>query len=164
MDIGIMSLWNSANGPSIHAEPIGREFIKMGHRLTVFSAIEHPDARPTGQTDEDYVVRHFSVDRVIPATRTYYFDPSPMIRYTYDVFIAENVERLPTLELYRFFPVIKRKSNTVMVVHEGGPPEDPLYYMFDWDAIICFDDRYVEFVRRYSWWEDPYHPLPILSL
>lgn len=144
-----MSLWNAANGPSIHAELVGREWVKMGHRLTVFSSIEHPDARPTNQVDEDYVIRHFSVDRVVPVTKAYFFDPTPLIETDYEVFVAENLERLPTLELYRSFPRIKSKSKTVMVVHEGGPSKDPFYYLFNWDAIVCFDDRYVDFIGNY---------------
>ncbi|MBA7514127.1 hypothetical protein ES705_06151 [subsurface metagenome] len=51
MKIGMMSLWNAANGPSIHAEFIGREWIKRGHSLVVFSARKHPDFRPTQQEE-----------------------------------------------------------------------------------------------------------------
>ena len=164
MKIGLMSLWNAANGPSIHAELVGREWVKMGHKLTVFSSIEHPDARPTNQVDEEYVIRHFSVDKVVPITRSYYFDPTPLIETDYEIFVAENVERLPTFELYQLFPKIKSKSKTIMVVHEGGPPKDPFYYLFDWDAIVCFDERYVDFIKsffpenRIHIIEYPYHP------
>jgi cystathionine gamma-synthase len=96
----MMTLWNAANGPSIHAELVGREWVRMGHRLTVFSAIRHPDAKPTGQADEDYVIRHFIVDEVIPVTRAVYFDPKPLLESDYEIFVAQNVERLPTRELY----------------------------------------------------------------
>jgi len=144
-----MSLWNAANGPSVHAELVGRELIKMGYELIVFSSIEHPDARPTNQIDEEYVIRHFAVDTVNPITKAYYFDPTPLIEREYDIFIAENVERLPTMELYQLFPLIKRKAKTIMVVHEGGPSKDPNYYRFDWDAIVCFDKRYLSFIREY---------------
>lgn len=67
MKIGMMSLWNAANGPSIHAEFIGREWIKNEHSLVVFSA-RHPDFRPTHQKDEDFVIRHFDVSEVFPLT------------------------------------------------------------------------------------------------
>jgi len=79
MKIGMMCLWNAANGPSIHAELVGRAWVKLGHQLRVFSATEHPDARPTLQRDEDFVIRHFSVDEVIPITRAICFDPSPLL-------------------------------------------------------------------------------------
>ena len=53
MKIGMMCLWNAANGPSIHAELVGRAWVKSGHQLKVFSAKKHPDARSTRQRDED---------------------------------------------------------------------------------------------------------------
>jgi len=149
MKIGMMSLWNAANGPSIHAELLGRAWVKGGHRLRVFSAKKHPDARATLQKDEDFVIRHFSVDKVIPVTRASYFDPSPLLEEDYEVFVAQNVERLPAEKLLEVFPKIKEKALTVQVVHEGKAPEDPLYYKFDWDAIVCFDQRYQEYLVRY---------------
>ncbi|MFQ6617439.1 MAG: hypothetical protein ACE5QV_02015 [Fidelibacterota bacterium] len=149
MDIGMMSLWNAANGPSIHAELIGRAWVKLGHRLRVFSAIKHPDARATLQKDEDFVIRHFSVDKVIPFTRASFFDPTPLMNEKYDVFIAQNVERLPAEKLLEVFPAIREKAVTMQVVHEGKPPEDTLYYKFDWDAVVCFDGRYQEYLERY---------------
>ncbi|RLG54456.1 MAG: hypothetical protein DRN99_05065 [Thermoproteota archaeon] len=149
MKIGMMTLWNAANGPSVHAELVGREWVRMGHRLVVFSAIRHPDARPTMQKDESYVVRHFAVDEVVPVTKASFFDPRPLLDEDYEVFVAQNVERLPTRELLEVFPEIRGKAVTVMVVHEGGPPADPLYYKFEWDGIVCFDERYVEFISRF---------------
>ena len=142
MKIGMMCLWNAANGPSVHAELIGRAWVKLGHQLKIFSAKKHPDARPTFQKDEDFVIRHFSVDEIIPFTRASYFDPSPILNEEYKVFIAQNVERLPAKKLLEVFPIIKKKAITVQVVHEGKAPDDPLYYQFDWDAIVCFDHRY----------------------
>jgi len=149
MNIGMLSLWNAANGPSIHAEIVGREWVRTGHKLTVFSAKRHPDARPTLQKDENFVIRHFSVDTIKPFTRATEFDPSPLIEGDYKVFVTQNLERLPAERLQEIFPKIKKKSVTVCVVHEGKPPEDPLYYKFQWDAIVCFDKRYRSFLIRY---------------
>jgi len=149
MNIGMMSLWNAANGPSIHAELVGRAWVRRGHRLRVFSALRHPDARPTDQVDEDFVIRHFSVDEVIPVTHATYFDPGPVLYEEYEVFVAQNVERLPTRPLLDHFKEIRRKAVTVMVVHEGGPPVDPLFYLFEWDAIVCFDQRYKDYLVEY---------------
>ena len=149
MRIGMITLWNAANGPSIHAELIGRSWTAMGYPLTVFAPIRHPDARPTLQKDEPYVIRHYTVDSVHPYTRASWFDPKPLLKTDYQVFVAQNVERLPSEQLLKLFPKIREKAVTVMVVHEGGPPEDPLYYQFQWDAIVCFDHRYVEFIAKY---------------
>ena len=167
MKIGMMCLWNAANGPSIHAELVGRAWVKLGHQLKVFSAKEHPDARPTLQEDEGFVIRHFGVDEVIPVTRATYFDPSPLLNEEYDVFIAQNVERLPAERLLEVYPEIKRKAVSVQVVHEGKAPEDPLYHKFDWDAIVCFDRRYKDYLVKSFPAEKiymisyPYHPLEL---
>ena len=132
MKIGMICLWNAANGPSIHAELLGRAWVKLGHQLKVFSATKHPDARPTFQEDEDFVIRHFRIDEVIPFTRATSFDPSPLLNEEYEIFVAQNVERLPAEKLLEVFPQIKKRAVTVQVVHEGKAPEDPLYYKFDW--------------------------------
>ena len=167
MKIGMMCLWNAANGPSIHAELVGRAWVKLGHQLKVFSAKKHPDARPTFQKDEDFVIRHFSVDEVIPVTRATYFDPSPFLNEEYDVFIAQNVERLPVERLLEVFPEIKEKAVNVQIVHEGKAPEDPLYYKFDWDTIVCFDQRYKDYLvksfpaEKIHMISYPYHPLEL---
>jgi len=167
MKIGMMCLWNAANGPSIHAELVGRAWVKLGHQLKIFSAQKHPDARPTFQEDEDFVIRHFRVDEVIPFTRATSFDSTPLLNEEYEVFVAQNVERLPAKKLLDLFPQIKQKAITVQVVHEGKAPEDPLYYKFDWDAIVCFDQRYKDYLvksfpaERIHMISYPYHPLKL---
>ncbi len=60
MKIGMMSLWNAANGASVHAELVGRAWMRAGHQLRVFSAKEHPDSRSIPKKNDDLVVRHFS--------------------------------------------------------------------------------------------------------
>ena len=165
MKIGMMCLWNAANGPSIHAELVGRAWVKSGHRLKVFSTLTHPDARPTLQKDEDFVIRHFRVDEVIPFTRAASFDFSALLNEDYEVFVAQNVERLPADKLFEVFSEIKKKAVTVQVVHEGKAPEDPLYHKFDWDAVVCFDQRYKDFlvksfpVERIHMISYPYHQI-----
>ncbi len=167
MKIGMMCLWNAANGPSIHAELLGAAWVRLGHELRIFSAKKHPDARPASQRDEHFVIRHFSVDEVIPVTRAAWFDPSPILNEEYDVFVAQNVERLPAEKLLEIFPKIKERSVTVQVVHEGKAPEDPLYYKFDWDAVVCFDQRYKDYLVKSFPAEKihmipyPYHPLEL---
>lgn len=155
----MMCLWNAANGPSIHAELVGRAWVKLGHKLRVFSAEKHPDARPTLQKDEDFVIRHLRVNEVIPFTRAASFDPSPLLNEEYEVFVAQNVERLPADKLLEVFPKIKKKAVTVQVVHEGKAPEDPLYYKFDWDAIVCFDQRYRDYLVK-SFSAERIHTIP----
>ena len=159
MKIGMMCLWNAANGPSIHAELVGRAWVKLGHQVRVFSAKKHPDARPTFQKDEDFVIRHFQVDKIIPFTRASHFDPSPLLNEDYNVFIAQNVERLPAERLLGVFPKIREKAITCLVVHEGKAPEDPLYYKYDWDALVCFDQRYKNYLVK-SFPSEKIHMIP----
>jgi len=165
MKIGMMCLWNAANGPSIHAELVGRSWIENGHHLKVFSAQRHPDARPTFQQDEDFVIRHFVIEKITPFTRASFFDPLPLLNEEYDIFVAQNVERLPCERLLEIFSKIKERAITVQVVHEGKAPDDPLYYKFDWDAIVCFDQRYKDYLvrsfpaERIHMISYPYHPL-----
>jgi len=97
--VAILSRWNTACGVSLHAELVGREWVKEGHSLTVFAP---NNIRPVGE-DEEWV---------------------------------------PLEPLIRCFSQIKKKAKTVYVVHERRPPTNPLFYQFDWDAIVCFDDRY----------------------
>jgi glycosyltransferase involved in cell wall biosynthesis len=88
----------------------------------------------------------------------------------YDVFVAQNVERLPAERLLKVFPMLKEKALTVQVVHEGKPPEDPLYYRFDWDGIVCFDQRYKDYLvksfppKRIHMIPYPYHPLSLSEM
>ncbi len=159
MKIGMMCLWNAANGPSIHAELIGRAWLLLGRKLTVFSAKKHPDDRPTDQNDEDYVIRHFQIDEVIPVTRASQFDPSPLLNKDYNVFVAQNLERLPAEKLLEVFPEIRKKAITCLVVHEGKAPEDPFYYKFDWDAVVCFDQRYRNYLIK-SFPPEKIHMIP----
>lgn len=167
MKIGMMCLWNAANGPSIHAEFVGRSWVQKGHKIKIFSAEKHPDARPTLQQDEDFVIRHFAVDTVIPFTRASSFDPNPLWNEEYDIFVAQNVERLPCERLLEIFSRIKEKAITVLVVHEGKAPDDPLFYKFDWDAVVCFDQRYKNYLvrsfpsERIHMISYPYHPLKL---
>lgn len=161
----MMTLWNAANGASIHAELVGRAWVKQGHELKVFSAKKHPDGRPTSQPDENYVIRHFTVDEVTPFTKVSFFDPAPLLEEDYEVFVAQNVERLPVGRLLELFPKVRKKASTINIVHEPYPPKDSLYYKFKWDAIVCFDHRYKEYLTKY-FPEDiihiipyPYHPM-----
>ena len=103
MKIGMMSLWNAANGPSIHAEFIGREWIKREHSLVVFSAHKHPDFRPTQQENEDFVFRHFDVSEVFPRTKADSFDN----------FVDLKIKAVSINELYTYL-----HASDVLLIHK----------------------------------------------
>jgi glycosyltransferase involved in cell wall biosynthesis len=162
MNIAMMSAWNTDSGVSVHAELIGREWIRMGHRLHVFSFFTY-DFHGTAIVgeDEDYVVRCFTTSTC--ADR--HLDPGPILASDYEIFIAQDLGMLPKDELAKIFRHIRRKASTINVIHDNGPSPDPSFYQFDWDRIVCFDHRYEEFLRKYHPEEKisiipfPCHPL-----
>ena len=151
MKIAILSRWNTACGVSLHAELIGREFIKMGHELVVFAP---NNIRPVAE-DEDYVIRCYSDEGDHTET---FFDERPFLENDYEIFLAERIEWTPIKHLRRIFSEIRKKAKTIYVIHERKPPSSPLFYEFEWDAVICFDERY-----RRQWskiFRDKIHIIP----
>ena len=152
MKLAILSRWNTACGVSLHAGLVGREWVKNGHNLTVFA----PDnIRPVGK-DEEYVVRCFSDEGDNLET---FFHPEPLLDTDYEILVVERVEWVPLEPLKKIFSEIKKKANIVYVVHERRLPANPLFYEFDWDAIVCFDQRYKgQWLKRFD--ENKIHIIP----
>lgn len=151
MRIGMMSPWNVACGVSVHAELIGREWVKNGHKLTVFAPIEKETQPRTGD-DEPFVRRCYTMDRefVKGVLKTLWLDPQPFLETDYEVFVVQNLELMPMAQLLDLWPTIKSKAVTILVIHEGYLPPYPEFYHFNWDAIVCFDDRYhKEFSKKF---------------
>ncbi len=146
MKIAMMSAWNEDSGASTHAELIGREWVKMGHDLRVFSFFPY-DFHGTvlvGE-DEEYVLRCFTTS----SYPTPYLDPRHILEEDFEIFVVHDLGMLPKNGLFKIFHHIQRKSRTVTVIHDNCPSPDPSFYQFDWDRVVCFDDRYREFLRRY---------------
>lgn len=55
---------------------------------------------------------------------------------------------LPKDKLGKIFYHIRKKAKTILVVHTNKLRDDPSFYQFDWDAIVCFDYRYKIFLRE----------------
>lgn len=146
MKIAMMSAWNEDSGVSTHAELVGREWVKMGHDLKVFSFLTH-DFHGTAivAKDEDYVVRCFTTSR----SKFPYLDPRPILDADFDIFISQDLGMLPKDCLGRIFHHIQTKASTLTVIHDSRPSPDPPFHQFDWDRIVCFDNRYKKFLRRY---------------
>ncbi len=154
MKITMMSRWNIPCGVSTHAELLGRALFKLGHNLKVLAPFEYDNY----QTDEDepYVLRCY---RLPKGREGFFFDSQPFLEDNCDIFIVQNLEILPMEDLLKVYPQIKEKTKTVFVVHEGKPPKNLVFYKFDWDAIVCFDERYKRFLCNiYS--EDKIHIIP----
>jgi hypothetical protein len=148
MKIAMMTRWNVPSGQSAHAEPIGRAWLEMGHHLVVL-APAGMDIPLKYRDDEHFVQRCYMQDIWGERGRNdYFFNPQPFLEEDYEIFLVEMVEIMPMPELLEIFPQIRKKAKTVLVVHETGLPSDSNWYKFDWDAIVCFDSRYKEFLVK----------------
>ncbi len=144
----MMTRWNVPSGQSSHADPLGRAWLEMGHEVKVF-APAGMDLSLVYQQDEPFVRRCYMQDIWGERERSdFFFDPRPFLEEDYEIFLVEMAAIMPMPELLRIFPKIKRKSKTILVVHETGLPEDPNWYKFDWDAVVCFDERYKGFLVK----------------
>lgn len=136
-----MSTWNAACGVSTHAELIGREWVRMGHDLRVFAPTN--DENVITDKDESYVTRCYTIDREpVKGLKPSSLDKEACLESDYDIFIIQNLELMPMDKLLEIWPQIKARAKTIQVIHEGYLPPYPEFYLFDPDAVICFDERY----------------------
>lgn len=156
MKIGMMTAWNQDAGPAIHAELVGREWVKMGHNLRIFSFIKL-DFHGTAivNQDEEYVIRCFTTSK---AERPF-LDARPFIEFHPDFFIVQDLGMLPMDDLAKIFHHIKREAKTITVIHDRMLSSNPSFYQFEWDAIVCSDKRYVEFLKK-AYPEEKIYVLP----
>ncbi|MBN1899383.1 MAG: hypothetical protein JW827_11445 [Spirochaetes bacterium] len=143
MKIALMAAWNTSSGVAMHAEPLGKAFLEMGHELTVFSFLKN-DYHGEGITadDEPFVIRCFGTRK-----NTNFLDPRPFINKDYQVLVVEDLGMLPIDPLSNIMPVIRKKAKVVHVVHENRPFEQSIFYKIDFDKIIYFDRRQ-DFIKR----------------
>jgi len=159
----MMTPWNANSGPSICAELIGREWIKAGCELTVFS---HDGSETCDgaiiQEDEPFVKRCFGTSYW---KRKDWLDTETLLKAPYETFLVQHLLIMPMVQLLDVFPRITHKAKTVLVVHENNLPKNPLFFRFTWDAIVCFDERYRTFLlKAFSSSKThmipfPYHPM-----
>ncbi len=137
MKIGMVSAWNTDSGVALHAEPVGKAWLEMGHELTVFSFVRE-DFHGEGFTgeDEDYVIRCLGTRR-----KTNFLDPRPILTRTFDIFVVQDLNMLPVENLAKILPLIAKKAKTVHIVHENALPKEPWFYQFVWDGVVYFCRR-----------------------
>lgn len=156
--IAMMSAWNTDSGVAIHAESVGKAWVRMGYNLRVFTFLKndyHGD-EITGE-NPSYVIPCFG-------NRTDFLDPRPILTSNYDFFLVHDIGMLPKDKLAKIFPVIRRKAKTVHVVHDAIPSPDPCFYQFNWDAVVYFDIRQEKFLKRIYGDIAHYIPFPCFSL
>ena len=145
MKIAMMGAWNTDSGASIHAELIGREWVEKGIDLKVFSFYRYAfhGTALTKKHDEDYVTRCFKAYG-FPHPK---METAPVLEADFDIFVVEDLGMIPMGHLLDIFPEIKKKAKTVNIVHDGELSRRPDYFKFDWDHVVCFDDRYYDFLK-----------------
>ena len=136
MKIAIMTNWNISCGSGLYAELVGRAWVEMGHELKVFAPTHIFKDRIAIKEDEPYVIRCFDNHN------NSLFSPSPFLESDFVIFVVNHLEDKPRQALFEVYPQIKRKAKTVLIIQEGLPPEDQNFYEFNFDAVVCFDERY----------------------
>ncbi len=146
MRIGIFSRWNATCGVSLHAELIGREFIKKGHEIYVFA----PYVQSANlwwhhkiiKDDEPFVIRCY--EEMDPNFKGGRIDEEKILERDFDLFIVESYTSIPYRDVKSL--VKKLDCTKVVVIHEGGR-EDLRYTDLNvFDYIVIFDERYYEIV------------------
>jgi len=143
MKISLLSAWNSDSGAAIHAELIGREWIRTGHQLSVFSFIKSDfHGKNILREDEKYVTRCFGTPK------TNFFDARPILSTKMDVLIVEDLGMLPKKSLAKIFPTIRKMAKTINIIHDNKSSSDPYFYKFKWDKVIFFNKQYSEIFKN----------------
>lgn len=143
MKIGIMAAWNTNSGVAMHAEPIGKAFREMGHKIKVFSFLK-TDYHGEGITakDESFVKRCYGT-----RTGTEFFDSVPFMDTEMDVLMVEDLGMLPVDKLANIIPTLRRKTKVIHVTHENTMCAHSWFYKIDWDKVTYFDHRQ-DFLRK----------------
>lgn len=58
------------------------------------------------------------------------------------------------------FPQIRKKAKTILIIHEGKAPENRDFYKFNFDSIVCFDERHRDRFLRDIFPEEKIHIIP----
>ena len=157
MKIAVMSSYHIDDGASVHSEALVNAWIKMGHKVLVYSFMksDFKEESFTGD-DERHVIRCFSVkDKK-------FIDPRPILTTDFDIFIVENLRLLPIDELAKIFTLIRNRSRTIHIVHESSLPDETWFYQFLWDKVIYFDKRQVFLESVYP--DAEYIPFPCIPV
>ncbi len=164
--IGIMTAWNVDSGVFIHAEPIVKAWINMGYEVKVFTFIrEDFHGRVIFGVDEPFVTRCFGT-----SGKTNFLDPRPLLTEKYDVLVVEDLKMLPMENLAKIFHMIKRRTKAVVhVLHENTilgdkPPQPPIFYAFDWDAVVYIEKKQEWFAKALYGDKAYYVPFPCFPM
>ena len=140
LKIALISRWNATCGIALHAEMIGREFIRRGYHLKVFA----PTLESAGKwwhhlkirEDEDFVERIY--EEIDPEGKGGFFDIERVKKFDPDIIIIESYQSLPHPYIERL--VAELHIPSVVIPHEG----DHLRYkdLSIFTKFVVFDERF----------------------
>ncbi len=148
MKVGFLSRWNATCGVSLHAEMIGRELVKLGHKIIVYA----PTVKSASKwwhhriisSDEEYVYRCYEESSPDGRYRGS-LDKDLILSMDLDALIIESYTSIPYRYVEELVIEIKKRRGypVILVVHEGSR-EDIKYSRLDiFDSIVVFDERYI---------------------
>ncbi len=145
--IAVLSRWNATCGISMHAELIVNEFLKKNYDIIVFaptreSANKWWHHKIIRKEDEDFVIRCYK--EVDPNGKGGKIDKNLILSEDFDVFIVESYASIPYKEIEEMLPKIKKKSRTIVIIHEGCRDHIKYSSLDIFDAVVVFDDRFIK--------------------
>jgi hypothetical protein len=139
MKIAVITPWNQTCGISVHAELICREWIQKGHTVKIFSYQKYFPHAFQYKPDEPYVERNIYIEPIgwgwIDESRSYIKNPESLLQEEFDILVVETLSILPKQNFLPFFKQITAKK--VLIIHEIFLPINPLWYKFEFEAVVC---------------------------
>ncbi|RLF60523.1 MAG: glycosyltransferase family 1 protein [Thermoplasmata archaeon] len=149
MKIGIFSRWNATCGVAMHAELLGREFLKKGYELKVFaprlqSANRWWHHKIIRKKDEEFVIRCY--DELHPEKMEGgWVDENKILKENLDYLIVESYVSIPHKNVENLLMKIKKeKTKTIAVIHEGDENDIKYTTLEIFDRVVVFDKRYIK--------------------
>ena len=154
--IGIFSRWNATCGVSMHAELIAMEFLDMGYNLKVFAPYVHSASKwwhhkIVREEEEKFVIRCY--DELEPKTMSGgRVDEGKILSEDLDYLIVESYASIPYKSVEHLVKKLRKRGTVVVaVIHEGSRKDIRYSNLCIFDALVVFDERYInEVVYDYS--------------
>jgi len=145
MRLCIISRWNASCGVSLHAELLGREFIKRGYDVRVIAPTLESANKDwhhiiLNVKDEEWVYRCYEEssdgygivdERCVESLRC-------------ESILVEFYGRIPYVSLGKLLRKLHRDSRIIVIVHSTTIDEIKGLVMMPYDFIVVFDRRYID--------------------
>jgi len=146
MRIGLLGRWNATCGVSLHAELVGRELLKRGHKLTVFAPLPESAGRwwhhRLIREDEGFVRRVYT--ELSPEGEEGHLEPDAVLREDPDLLLVESYEKLPYRDVEQLVVRLREKGvPSLAVIHESRPEDLGYRDLSAFATVLVFDRRYV---------------------